>query len=317
MIDKYIALTSNVKIPDLNNMIDNHPETSIETDFNDEIRITIELPSLTKTSAYSITFTGEDVSKAPRSWLLQGSTNGGIWNDITKQQNISFTPQETKVFNEYMTSYSAAKAYRFYRIIFTENNGNEKLSIAEFQLHGSEQQFENSITNNGGTLSVQYDNTNSGEAPYNLIDKKADTKYVANISGNGLWIVYNSPTKTHITSYSLTSANNAPERDPVDWTLYGSNDENNWTALDSRTDQLFGSRYTTMGYQVETEETYQYFKLDITKIKSGKTFQLAEWQLSGTENGTNAKTPEKKQVWNIYCKQYRRNSIRFSPYSLL
>ncbi|MGE5557783.1 MAG: hypothetical protein ACM3WV_04145, partial [Bacillota bacterium] len=53
-----------------------------------------------------------------------------------------------------------------------------------------------------------------------------------------------------ITEYTITSANDAPERDPRDWRLQGSNDGINWTTVDTRTGQSFGSRYQTLTYSV-------------------------------------------------------------------
>ena len=46
-----------------------------------------------------------------------------------------------------------------------------------------------------------------------------------------------------VVHYALISANDAPGRDPKDWTLSGSNDGESWTRLDSRADQDFPDRF--------------------------------------------------------------------------
>ena len=44
----------------------------------------------------------------------------------------------------------------------------------------------------------------------------------------------------------MTSANDAPERDPRDWTIQGSADGGaTWTTVDTRTGQTFDQRYQT------------------------------------------------------------------------
>src|SRR5439155_987604 len=51
------------------------------------------------------------------------------------------------------------------------------------------------------------------------------------------------------TNYTITSANDAPDRDPYNWALLGSNDGGtNWVTLDTRTGQVFGSRFLTQTY---------------------------------------------------------------------
>ena len=46
-----------------------------------------------------------------------------------------------------------------------------------------------------------------------------------------------------VTAYTITSANDAALRDPLNWTLEGSNDGTTWAALDSRSDEDFPVRF--------------------------------------------------------------------------
>ena len=48
-----------------------------------------------------------------------------------------------------------------------------------------------------------------------------------------------------VNSYTLTSANDSPLRDPKTVNLYGSNDGVNYTLLDSRTNIAFTARFQT------------------------------------------------------------------------
>ena len=80
--------------------------------------------------------------------------------------------------------------------------------------------------------------------------------------------------------YALTSANDAAERDPKDWTLKGSHDGKNWTVLDTQTDQSFDERFQTKVYQFPNPTAYPHYRLDITENNGGDIIQLAEIQLS-------------------------------------
>ena len=61
-----------------------------------------------------------------------------------------------------------------------------------------------------------------------------------------------------ITSYTITSANDAPEHDPVSWRLEGSNSQNlsTWTTLDTRTNETFASRGQTNFYSFVNPNGY-------------------------------------------------------------
>src|SRR5262249_7657823 len=84
-----------------------------------------------------------------------------------------------------------------------------------------------------------------------------------------------------VVDYALTSANDAAERDPRDWTLQGSNDGQSWSTLDSQTGQMFSARFQTKEYRFANTTAYKFYKLDITANAGGVALvQLAEWQLS-------------------------------------
>ena len=59
--------------------------------------------------------------------------------------------------------------------------------------------------------------------------------------------------------YSLTSANDAPERDPKDFTLQGSSDGTTWTDLDTQSNIDFAARFATRTFEVATPGTYTYY----------------------------------------------------------
>ncbi|MCF6439778.1 discoidin domain-containing protein [Pseudoalteromonas luteoviolacea] len=93
------------------------------------------------------------------------------------------------------------------------------------------------------------------------------------------WISYQFAQPQKITSYTLTSANDAPNRDPQDWQLQGSNDGENWTTLDTRYNQSFSARHQTKQFSVANLQSFSFVKVDISSTKGANILQLAEIEM--------------------------------------
>ena len=133
------------------------------------------------------------------------------------------------------------------------------------------------ITELGGEISAQYNDTQAGEGVEKLIDGLNTTKYLTNHSS--AWVEFRSNNQWVIKRYSLTSANDNILRDPRNWTLQASNDGMNWVTLDSRSGITFSSRYQELFFDIEDNATaYSYYHINMT-CRSGSVLQLAEWRL--------------------------------------
>ena len=89
-------------------------------------------------------------------------------------------------------------------------------------------------------------------------------------------------TATAVATYSLTSANDVPERDPQQWTLSGSNDGASWVTLDSRTlDAPFASRFLTRSFKLTNNTAYQFYRFSFVPRAGVSHFQGAEIGLAG------------------------------------
>ncbi len=75
------------------------------------------------------------------------------------------------------------------------------------------------------------------------VDGSASSKWLTFASSGWLQVRLAHPAV--VVRYALTAANDAPERDPRDWQLQGSNDGTSWTTLDTRTGQDLGDRFQT------------------------------------------------------------------------
>lgn len=133
-----------------------------------------------------------------------------------------------------------------------------------------------------GTLSVSRDNNGgpeAGEGSLKLVDNNINSKFLQfNYSGD-LWVQLEFPEPVAVGAYTMTSANDAPDRDPKNWTLQGSNNGINWTTLDTRTDESFPQRFQTKRYDFNNVTAYRHYRLNITANWGSTLYQQAEWRL--------------------------------------
>ena len=116
------------------------------------------------------------------------------------------------------------------------------------------------------------------ELAANVFDRNVNTKWL--VFAATAWVQGRLSDPIAVVGYALTSANDAPERDPRDWTLQGSADGQTWTTIDTRSGQSFETRFQTKQYTVASPAAYVYYRLDVTATAGGSLIQLAELQLS-------------------------------------
>ncbi|MGK3987427.1 fibronectin type III domain-containing protein [Sorangium sp. So ce136] len=124
----------------------------------------------------------------------------------------------------------------------------------------------------------------TGEEVTKVTDNNPFSKYYE--PNSSTWIRLETPSSV-VTSYSLTSANDAPNRDPKDWTLEGSNDGTSWTPLDTRTNQSFTNRHSARAYSCNPERLeFSQYRLHIQANHGAGDTQLAEWRLFGASSAS-------------------------------
>lgn len=235
---------------------------------------------------YSITSNGENSLYDPKSWKLKGSTDGITWKDIDIRSGETF--ELRSLSKTYDKSFSTA--YTYFQLEITETNSNE-LRIAEWQIYGKYINSYDATSNPNGELNAQWDgnyklNDNGSvqhDERFNKLTDKKDAKYCVD-GRKSFWTSYKSARPLRLYAYSLTSANDNPNRDPKSWTLYGSNNNKDWHILDQQENQQFPYRHATQYYTLSNTEKYTYYKLDVKDNQGEKGIQLAEWQLFGEFN---------------------------------
>ena len=87
------------------------------------------------------------------------------------------------------------------------------------------------------------------------------------------------PTPEKIGAYTITSGNDAPDRDAVDWQLVGSNDGTNWTVLDNKAGQVFPNRNQVIRFEFDNNTAYKYYRMIINANGGSNLLQISEWRL--------------------------------------
>jgi predicted alpha-1,2-mannosidase len=119
----------------------------------------------------------------------------------------------------------------------------------------------------------------SGEVKENLVDGNVSSKWLT-FTPTG-WVRFTFAEPVAVQRYAMSSANDAPERDPKNWTLRASNDGAAWTTIDTRAGEVFAERFQTKTYDTANTEAFRFYQLDISANAGGVNIvQLAEVQFS-------------------------------------
>lgn len=133
---------------------------------------------------------------------------------------------------------------------------------------------------------------NSGESYKELLDgKKTDgnfSKWCLDMPSGGAYVIMDASDVVKVTGYTLYTGNDTEgQRNPTDWTLYGSNnygtDDVQWHVIQSVSGDtnLPMANYESHSYAVpDNAAYYKYYKLHITSVRSGNTLQLAELEFT-------------------------------------
>ncbi|WP_371779156.1 GH92 family glycosyl hydrolase [Streptosporangium subroseum] len=157
-------------------------------------------------------------------------------------------------------------------------------------LSGSNPGLPGSLRGQVGAVTASAENP-PGETAVKLKDDDPSTKWLAfNPTG---WVTYQLDKPAAVAKYSLTSAGDAPGRDPKDFTVQGSNDGGTWTDLDRRTGVSFGGRFATNVYSFTNTTAYAYYRLNVTANSGDPLIQLSEWNIS---DGSGTRPPSTPMV---------------------
>ncbi|HEY9063142.1 MAG TPA: M6 family metalloprotease domain-containing protein [Pseudobacteroides sp.] len=250
---------------------DGNPETKWLT-FANTGWITYNFQKPTKVTNYSLTSANDYNVRDPKNWELLASNDNINWVVLDTRNNQTFNNRLAKK----LYSVENDASYVFYKLNILGNNSGNEIQLGEFDL---------CVVSAGGE-------NQPNEGKEKAFDGLTNTKWLTFKSTDVITIKYLNPFV--MSSYALTSANDFSGRNPKDWILYGSNDNNEWVELDRKSGEIFTDYFQRKVYNTTNTAPYMYYKLDITKNNGDGIIQLAE--IEYLQEATTPPVEERLQV---------------------
>jgi len=135
-------------------------------------------------------------------------------------------------------------------------------------------------------------NSPGNEGPANAFDGNPNTKYL-NFDKQNAGVTVQLNSGRAVTKFTITTANDAVERDPTSYKLYGSNDGSTWVLISEGSLSLSNARYSVSGdIAVANTNAYAYYFIKFPSIKNnvGNSVQVAEITYYYDANSTTTST---------------------------
>lgn len=270
-----ISTSDNATDADTRCLIDNDAATTCRLAFDGSAWIQYHTEIPTRLSAYLVG-SGYSADKNPADWMLEGSVDGKAWTKISSTGNAVFDEKgSTK-----LTAIRIGKVFNYFRLTVTKasSDNTKEIEIGELQLYGVSLSDNDIIAANKLSTAAEMPGMNNNETHEKLFDSSVDTKYCFNYYGSA-WIDFEADKPVVADMYSITSANDASDRNPKSWELQASDDGNTWITLDKRTGESFYGFKTSQFYSFSNDKAYKYYRLQIVENGGAELAQLSEWQL--------------------------------------
>jgi len=226
-----------------------------------------------KAIAYNrVKISWRDLSDDEDAFEIQRSSNGKDYVSITTlpANTVSYIDETVDAASLYF--YRVCAVLSRAKSIFSVSNPVTTPEFPSFTLLAKGRNF---------TVLDQYNNSPAGETVACAFDDDTNTKFLSRNASVWIRIAFSEALVAN--QYSITSANDSPDRDPKAWRIEGSNNGTTWTALDTKANQTFDKRFQKKFYAFENTTAYQYYRLMITANNGGTLTQLADWLLYGDE----------------------------------
>ncbi len=197
--------------------------------------------------------------RLPKTYAIYGSNDKTTWEVVYSQ--VDDNVMEYVDGTTYTFYCNSTKKYKYYSLYITAVDGDSKTEpwcLAEFALIPSKVGF------------TRVDGPEFG------FDGKTGTNW--NDMTKSLTLEASEPIL--LDSYTLTTAEDAPNSAPKSWTIEGSNDQENWTVVEKQEENMaipaknyYPVNFVTAGTQ---NELYKYWRITTTATQGGESFQLAE-----------------------------------------
>ncbi|MBB1396471.1 discoidin domain-containing protein [Pseudoalteromonas sp. SG44-8] len=246
------------------------------------------LPQAKAVNTLTLTSASDAPERDPESFTLMASMDDENWLDIGAWVGESFDQRlEKRTFPVANTL-----AYSHYRLAVTKNANNDGLvQIAEVGLIGPDYAFKDLTSLTGSVFSARF-SIGDAESADKAFDGDIQTKWLdhndwqgAPTEENPAWIQVDFSDPQTVSGLAITSANDAPERDPENFSLLGSNDGGQtWTVVSSWLGESWDERLQRRSFEFNNGFAFLSYRLSISKnANNDGLLQIAEIELLGLE----------------------------------
>ena len=120
-----------------------------------------------------------------------------------------------------------------------------------------------------------------GEDVTKVIDGNSNTKYL-NFNRTNTGFIVNTGKNTTAVRMDLTTANDEPSRDPIDYQIQGSNNGTTWTTITSGSISCNSTRFLTRSFNFTNNTSYSWYRItfaSLCNLSLANSMQVAEVQL--------------------------------------
>ena len=267
------------------NAIDNQPTKYLNFDrLNSGFTVT---PSVGATLVVGLTLTSANDApeRDPATYVLEGSLDGVSFFPISSG---AVPPFPNRFHKNFIYFPGNTQAYLAYRLIFPTvvGPGGNSMQIAEVELLGVASDLAVDVTRPGDPIVPTSNNSPGSDGVANAIDNQP-TKYLNFDRLNTGFTVSPTVGLTTVSGLTLTSANDAPERDPATYVLSGSYDGVTFTQIAAGSVPAFPSRFLKRTILFDNEVPYLHYRLIFPTVvgPGGNSMQIAEVELLGVAEG--------------------------------
>lgn len=244
----------------------------------------IQFPSAQIVNSYNILPYPTLLAYAPNTWTFQGSNDGSSWTTLDTQNGVSTWSADTIkrfIFNN-------TTAYTLYRINVTANNGAALLCIKELELCATGQyasliptMTSNTAPSGVASASSEYGTGYEAYRAFNGQDSSASNYWTTSAGNTTGWLKYQFPVAKIVRGYGIVPYNVDVSYSPGTWTFEGSNNNTDWTVLDTRTNVGGWFASTQQYFSISNTAAYTYYRINVTANKGATLLVIGELRLFG------------------------------------
>ena len=237
----------------------------------DKFYLMLEASEATYIQGFKMTTANDntvDHGRVPGEYTIFGSNDKTQWDVIYHQKEDNLI--EDKNFTEYTVYCNSKQKYKYFKL-WIKRNATRSYDVKKHLFQLSE--FALLPAAFGMTLESGSAKAMDGDTGEKWEGKTPQT------------VVVKATSACQLTGYQFTTGNDNRSyrgRNPKDWTVEGSNDQQTWTTIDSKTDDnvMQDKNYYPYFFPVTPPETaYQYYRFTITQSVGEEYFQMSELAL--------------------------------------